>query len=174
MTFFHRCFSRFLNCTNGTKLRKTLHIIIIKATSASAITTIISISISIYIDHILTHHNWNNILSKKGCSVIYMQSQLFLKIPTSDQDSYKEALTWKKWNIVTSGDSIPKGINIRLFNPNLIRSKANSKCFPGATSNDVIHYIKPTLQNPENQFETAILQTSINDLLRRGSNIDVV
>ena len=25
--------------------------------------------------------------------------------------------------------------------------------FPGATSNDFIHYIKPTLQNPENRFE---------------------
>ena len=32
----------------------------------------------------------------------------------------------------------------------------------------------PILQNPENPFETAILHIGINDLLKRGSNIDVL
>ena len=51
--------------------------------------------------------------------------------------------------------------------------KAISKCFPGASSNDFIHYIKPNLQNSENPFETAILHMGVNDLLKRDSNIEV-
>ena len=97
------------------------------------------------------------------------QSQPLLKKETTDQDSYKEPLTSKKRN----GDSIPKGINTRL-NTNFIRSKAITKFFSGAASNDFIHYINPTLQNPENQFETAILQMGVNDLLKWDSNFDVV
>ena len=44
-------------------------------------------------------------------------------------------------------------MNTRLLNTNIIRSKALSKCFPGVASNDFIHYIKPNLQNPENQLK---------------------
>ena len=33
--------------------------------------------------------------------------------------------------------------------------------------------LKPTMQNPGNPFETAILHTGINDILKRGYNIDV-
>ena len=51
--------------------------------------------------------------------------------------------------------------------------KALSKCFPGASSNDFIHYIKPILQNPENPFETVILQMGVNDFLKWDSKIDV-
>ena len=36
------------------------------------------------------------------------------------------------------------------------------------------HYIKPTLQNPENSFETVILHMGVHDLLKRNSYIDVV
>ena len=36
------------------------------------------------------------------------------------------------------------------------------------------HYIKPTLQNPENSFETVILHMDVHDLLERNSYIDVV
>ena len=68
---------------------------------------------------------------------------------------------------------MPKGINTR-FNSNLIRSKAISKCFSDAASNNFIHYLKPTLQNSENRFEIVILQMGINDLLKRGSNIAIV
>ena len=70
-------------------------------------------------------------------------------------------------------DSIPKWINTRLWNTNLIRSKAISKCLPEAASNDFIHYIKPNLQNPENQFEAAISH-GINGPIKRSSNIDVI
>ena len=92
---------------------------------------------------------------------------------TSDQDSYKETLTSKKRNVVIFGDSIPVGINTNL-NINLIRSKAFRKFFLGASSNNFINYIKPTLQNPENPFETAILHMGVNDLLKRDFYFDVV
>ena len=101
------------------------------------------------------------------------QSQPLLKKPTSDQDPNKEPLASKKRSVVIFGDGIPKGINTRLLNTNLIRLKAISKCFPGASSNDFIHYIKPNLQNSENPFETAILHMGVNDLLKRDSNIEV-
>ena len=48
-------------------------------------------------------------------------------------------LTSEKGNVIIFGDSIPKGINTRLLNTNLIKSKAISKCFPGASSIDFIH-----------------------------------
>ena len=80
----------------------------------------------------------------------------------------------KKRNVVIFGDSIPKRINTRLLNNNFIRSKVSSKSFPGVSSNDFIHYVKPTLQNPENPFETAILHMGVNDLIKQGSNIDVI
>ena len=41
-------------------------------------------------------------------------------------------------------------------------------------SNDLIHYVHLILQNPENQFKTAILHMTINDHLKRGFSIDVV
>ena len=92
---------------------------------------------------------------------------------TSDQDSYKETLTSKKRNVVIFGDSIPVGINTNL-NINLIRSKAFRNFFLGASSNNFINCIKPTLQNPENSYETAILHMGVNDLLKRGFYFDVV
>ena len=101
-------------------------------------------------------------------------SHPLLKKPNSHQDPNIEHLTSKKRNIIIFGDSIPKGINTRLLNTNLTKSKAISKCFPGASSNDFIRYIKPTLQNPQNLFESAILHIGVNDLLKRDSNIDAV
>ena len=60
------------------------------------------------------------------------------------------------------------------LNTNLIKSKAISKCFPCASSIDFIHYIKPTLQNSQNPFESTVLHMGVNDLLKRDSNIDTV
>ena len=97
---------------------------------------------------------------------LQQQSQPLLKKPTSHQDPNIEPLTSEKRNVIIFGDSIPKGINTRLLNTNLIKSKAISKCFPGASSNDFIHYIKPTLQNSQNLFESAILCMGVNDLLK--------
>ena len=76
-----------------------------------------------------------------------------------------------------SGDSIPKGINIRLLNKKLLKSKVVRKSFPGTTSKDFVHYIKPTLQ--ENEFDTStlpwmILHMGVNDVSKLGSNNDTV
>ena len=103
---------------------------------------------------------------------LQQQSQTLLKKPTSHQDPNIEPLTPEKRNVIIFGDSIPKSANTTLLNTNLIRSKAISKCLPIASSNDFIHYIKPTLQNSENTFESTILYMGVNDLLKRNSNID--
>ena len=84
--------------------------------------------------------------------------------------SHKETLITQKKNVIIFGQSILKEINTRLLNKKLIKSKALCKCFPGATSKDFVHYIKPTLQ--ENEFDTSILYMGVNDVLKLGSNID--
>ena len=86
--------------------------------------------------------------------------------------SCKDALITQKKNVVTFGDSIPKGINTWLLNKKLIKSKVVCKFFSGATSKDFVHYIKPTLQ--ENEFDTSILYMGVNDVLKLGSNIDTM
>ena len=95
-------------------------------------------------------------------------------VPAGNKAGNIRPLTSEKRNVIIFGDSIPKvkGINKRSSNTNLIKSKAISKCFPGASSNDFIHYIKPTLQNSENTFESTILYMGVNDILKRDSNID--
>ena len=82
---------------------------------------------------------------------------------------HKDTIITQKKNVVIFGDSIPKGINKRLFNKKLIKTKVVGKFFPGATSKDFVHYIKPTL--PENEFDTSILHMGVNDVLKLGSNI---
>ena len=96
---------------------------------------------------------------------------LFL-LTVPGERSYKEALITQKKKIIIFGGSIPKGINARLLNKKLIKSKAVCKFFPGATSKDFVHYIKPTLQ--ENKFDTSVLHMGVNDILKLGSNIDTV
>ena len=78
----------------------------------------------------------------------------------------------EKKNVVILGDSIPKEINTRLLNKKLIKSKVVCKFFPGVTSKDIVHYIKPILQ--EDEFDTSILHIGVNDVLKLGSNIDIV
>ena len=97
------------------------------------------------------------------------QSQRLLKKSTSHQDLNIKPLTSEKPNVIIFGDNVPKGLSTRSLNTNLIKSKAISKCFPGASSIDFIHYIKPTLQNSQNPFESAILHMGVNDLLKRDS-----
>ena len=102
------------------------------------------------------------------------QSQPLLKKPTFHRDPNIAPVRSEKRNVINFGASIPKVINTSLLNTNLIKSKAISKYFPGASSNDFIHYMKPTLQNSLNPFESAILYMGVNDLLKQDSKIDVV
>ena len=46
----------------------------------------------------------------------------------------------------------------------MIKSKVICKFFPGATSKDSVHYIKPTLQ--ENEFDVSISYRGANDILK--------
>ena len=69
--------------------------------------------------------------------------------------------------MVIFGDSIPRGINTWLLKKKLIKSKVVCKFFPGPTSKDLVHYIKPTLQ--ENEFDTSILHMGVNDVLKLGN-----
>ena len=51
VTLLHGCFSRFLNCTNGTKLRKTSHmIIIVMLLNATGIRWKFNLNYCFYID----------------------------------------------------------------------------------------------------------------------------
>ena len=107
--------------------------------------------------------------SKKEVFKTNQENESLLTVP--GERSYKETLITQK-NVIIFGDSIPKGINTRLLNIKFKKSKAVCKFFPGATSKDFGHYIKPTLQ--ESVFDTSILHMGVNDVLILGSNIDTV
>ena len=57
------------------------------------------------------------------------------------------------------------------FNNSLVCGKARQKSFPGATANELAHYIIPTLQ--EDTPESAIVHVGINDLLEKGKDINI-
>ena len=48
--------------------------------------------------------------------------------------------------IIMFSDSIPKGSRIREFDCYITNATARLKCFPGATSKELTHYVVPTLQ----------------------------
>ena len=54
----------------------------------------------------------------------------------------------------------------------MIKSKVVWKNFPGATSKEFVHYIKPTLQ--ENEFDSSVSHMGIIDVLKLGSTIVTV
>ena len=57
-------------------------------------------------------------------------------------------------------DSIPKGIRIREFNRYITNATARLKCFPGATSKELKHYVVPTLQ--EESFNSNLIHIGIS------------
>ena len=58
------------------------------------------------------------------------------------------------------------------LNNQLKEGRARFKYFPGATSNDLLFYIEPTLG--QRQFDTAIIHVGINDLLNKTAGIEVL
>ena len=46
--------------------------------------------------------------------------------------------------------------------------------FPGGTSTDFFHYIKLTLQDPQTNFDIAVLHMDVNDILNLGSTVETV
>ena len=90
------------------------------------------------------------------------------------QDEIHHSSHDKEKNIIIYGDSIPKGINRNMLNRKLSNAKCFYKFFPGATSRDFYHYIKPALQNPQIEYDVAILHMGINDLLNLDSNAETI
>ena len=65
-------------------------------------------------------------------------------------------------------------MNKKILGQKLFNAKAFYRFFPGATSRDIFHYIKPTLQNPQTDFDIAVLHKGINDILNLGSTAETV
>ena len=77
--------------------------------------------------------------------------------PLQDRYANTGTISNKKWNIASFGNSIPKGINRKIFGQKLFNAKVSYRFFHGATSTDFFHYIKPTLQDSKTNFDIAVL-----------------
>ena len=77
----------------------------------------------------------------------------------------------KEKNKVIFSDSIPHGIRLGEFNYWLHKGYAQLKSFPGGTSNELLYYVEPTLQNKNS--DDALLHVGVNDLLNDESQDSV-
>ena len=115
-------------------------------------------------------HQAQQMVIQKEVSKASQEKEFLLTVP--GERSYKDTFITQKKNVVIFGDSLPKGINARLLNEKMIKSKVLCKFFPGATLKDFVHYIEPTLQ--ENEFDTSILHVGVDSVLKLGSNVETV
>ena len=74
-------------------------------------------------------------------------------------------------NILIFTDSIPKGIRIREFNSFIKNGKTKMVSFPGATSNEILHYLDVHLTN--SSTDAVILHVGVNDLLEDNSQLKI-
>ena len=56
----------------------------------------------------------------------------------------------------------------------MLNAKVFYRFFPGATSRYFFHYIKPTLQDPQTNFNVAVIHMGVNDILNLGSTVETV
>ena len=75
-------------------------------------------------------------------------------------------------NILIFTDSIPKGIRIREFNSFTENGKTKMVSFPGATSNEILHYLDVHLTNSSTDA-AVILHVGVNDLLEDNSQLEI-
>ena len=68
-------------------------------------------------------------------------------------------------------DSIPRGIRMRDFNKFIKVGKTKLQCFPGATSNQLLHYLYVTFQ--DNNRESVILHVGVNDSLQDSTETNI-
>ena len=61
-----------------------------------------------------------------------------------------------------------------MLSQKLFNAKVFYRFFPGATSRDFVHHIKPTLQYSEINFDIAVLHMGVNDILNLGSTAETV
>ena len=74
-------------------------------------------------------------------------------------------------NISIFTDSIPKGIRIREFNSFIKNVKTKMVSFPGATSNEILHYLDVHLTN--SSADAVKLHVGVNDLLKDNSQLKI-
>ena len=77
-------------------------------------------------------------------------------------------------NIAIFVDSIPKGIERKKIGQKLFNAEVSYRFFPGATSQDFIHYIKPTFQGPQADFDIGVLHIGIRNILNLVSTAETV
>ena len=101
-----------------------------------------------------------------------IKSSITINRDLSDNDNNTPSDTYN--NIVTFGDSIPKGINI--WNLKTRLSTANCKCsfFGGATSKHFHHYIQPTLNKKNVKTDIAVLHMGTNGILNAEGDKDLI
>ena len=75
------------------------------------------------------------------------------------------------YNTLIFSDSIPKGIRMYQFNRALRNRRAKMLNFPGASSNEILHYIDVHLK--EKLIDTVIIHVGVNDLLNGNSQLKV-
>ena len=97
----------------------------------------------------------------------YANNDINFKQPRTvpGEKSYKDAVNpiINNHKIVIFTDSIPKGIRYYEFNKHINRGSAKFKTFPGLKSNELLHYIEPTLQ--EETYDAAIIHVGVNDMI---------
>ena len=85
---------------------------------------------------------------------------------------YRNAVKTKyNSNIKIFSDSIPRGIRMRDFNKFVRVWKAKLQCFPGTTSNKLLHYSDVNLQ--DNNTESVILHVGVNNVLHDSTETNI-
>ena len=86
--------------------------------------------------------------------------------------SYSNAVkTRYNENIKIFSDSKTRGIRMRDFHKFVRAGKAKFKCFPGATSNQLLHYLNVNLQ--DKNTESVILHVGVNDVLQDSTETNI-
>ena len=88
------------------------------------------------------------------------------------RNSYSESLgnsQTNSRNIKIFSDSIPKGIRIKQMNRQIKNGNARIHSFPGATSDQLLHYLDVNL---EKYTDTVVIHIGINNLLNSASNVN--
>ena len=67
-------------------------------------------------------------------------------------------------NVVIFSDNIVKGLKMKQFNLHIHGGKVYLKAFPGAKTDQLNHYIKPSLG--EYKYDAAMIHIRINNILR--------
>ena len=113
-------------------------------------------------------HSDNNILPVNDMQDNAPYAPTF--VPTSpERASYSKPIQRGENNLIMS-DSTMKRINKLEFSANVQRGSARIKCFPGATTKTIHHYLLPEIV--EENYDSVVLHCGINDI--RNNNYGAV